>query len=113
MSIHAISGYDALFLKTAKEHTNAIEKNLTALATTYDKEVALQEIYRRAHSLKGSSTLMNYDVIAETCGKIIEIVHPRENIKEIGDTAPLASLLQQLQTQIKEIEERKDVQHPI
>lgn len=113
MSIDAISGYDALFLKTAKEHADAIEMNLAIITTTHDKKVALEEIYRQAHSLKGSATLMKYDVIAEICGKIIEIVHPKEEIKEVEETSLLNSLLQQLQTRVKEIEERKDVQHSI
>jgi chemotaxis protein histidine kinase CheA len=113
MPTHNISGYESLFLKTAKDHIDVIEKNLKTLTITHDKKVALEEIYRQAHSLKGSSTIMKYDTIAKVCERVIDIVHPQKDIKEIVDITPLQGLLQQLQIQIKEIEERKNAQHSI
>ncbi len=100
-----ISSYNGLFLKTAKEHIDIISNNLDALKDISDKQNVYEEIYRRAHSLKGSSSVMGHREITETCTEIVTLVHPLIEAS-ISDEKlnHLSSLVLNLKRQIDEVE---------
>lgn len=101
-----ISSYNGLFLRSAKDHIDTIENKLLPLLNSLNQNDNTEEIYRRAHSLKGSSSVMGYTEISDICNQIIGLVHPQDteipNDKSF-DTLP--DLIDSLKKQIFEIEQ--------
>ena len=71
-----ISSYNDLFLTTAKEHINALENKFAEDNTIENME----EIFRRLHSLKGSSGAMGYKEIENTCTKMVDLIRPEQKV---------------------------------
>lgn len=77
-----ISSYNELFLTTAKEHVEAI---LKVLHNDNDNQ-NLNEVFRRAHSLKGSSEMMNHEQITSICDQIISLIRPEDMVISVDNT---------------------------
>jgi two-component system chemotaxis sensor kinase CheA len=58
--------YRDLFVETGREHIRLINAEL---ANNSKNEDAVNEVYRRIHSLKGSSSIMGFSDISELCSK--------------------------------------------
>ncbi len=68
-----LSTYNELFFKTADEHLNAIRAQVIKLSGGINNEI-LSEIYRRVHSLKGSSSVMGYSEISDLCSEMLDFL---------------------------------------
>jgi chemotaxis protein histidine kinase CheA len=111
MPTHDISAYNALFLKSAKDHIDTIENSLSNIISAQDKKTIFEDIYRRVHSLKGSSSVMQHDNISSTCTEIISIIHPEDKIEEPKDISVISRLVNILKEQIKDIDDERKVQN--
>lgn len=90
MPVSDVSSYRGLFIETANEHVNIIDSLLLQKVESDERD----EIFRRLHSLKGSSSVMGYKNIASLCDKAqdekevsqlkIVIADIREKISEIA-----------------------------
>ena len=73
-----ILGY---FLEEAREHLNTIEQGLLNLQSTLEDSEMINEVFRAAHSIKGSATMLGLSSIQQTshrledCFKILK-EHP-------------------------------------
>ncbi|MDO8270091.1 MAG: Hpt domain-containing protein [Candidatus Levybacteria bacterium] len=71
-----ISDYNELFLRTAKDHVKALEELVLKLEATGPTPKITEEIFRQAHSLKGSSSVMGFKKITDLCTQIDQTIHP-------------------------------------
>lgn len=98
-----IAGYNDLFLKTAREHIQALESLLSSPSLP-----DIKEVFRHVHSLKGSSQIMGYQEIAKSCSEIIANIRPQGTIltadKEL--VSNLSTLVTELEKQINRVPEK-------
>lgn len=103
MTPRDIAGYNTLFLKTAREHIQALESLLSSSSLP-----DIKEIFRHVHSLKGSSQMMGYQEITKLCSEIIANIRPQGTIltanKEL--VTSLSLLVKELENQIKKVSEK-------
>ncbi len=70
--------YRDLFIETGLEHIRLINAEF---AGNSKKEDLVDEVYRRIHSLKGSSSIMGFSDISELCSKAGDLLlNQKENI---------------------------------
>lgn len=62
-----------VFLQDTDEHLQLLDEDIIKLENESDNEALLQEIFRAAHTIKGSSAMLGYDMMAE-------LTHAMENI---------------------------------
>ena len=67
-----VSDYEDLFFSTASDHLLAIEQQLKF--RSLKKQVDLNEIFRRIHSLKGSASVMKHNNISDLCDEISQLI---------------------------------------
>lgn len=105
------SEYSDLFLKTAKEHIQIVEKLLIGYESDLTNHELQKEIYRRIHSLKGSSTIMNHEKIADHCSKILEFLNPEGN-KNVSSNniASLFSIVKKIHDIVDTLESSKEME---
>lgn len=68
--------YMGIFLDESREHLQALNDNILALESEPQNEAVLDEIFRSAHTLKGMSATMGFNVLAE-------LTHEMENILDL------------------------------
>lgn len=85
-----LGSFNELFFTTAFDHVKEIRQQFPLIIEDHDNSEILYEIYRHAHSLKGSSQLMGFVTISELCQQIIAIVH-KENQSQL-DSAQMENL---------------------
>ena len=54
-----------VFLQDTDEHLQLLDEDIIKLENESDNEALLQEIFRAAHTIKGSSAMLGYDIMAE------------------------------------------------
>jgi chemotaxis protein histidine kinase CheA len=104
MTPRNIAGYNSLFLKTAKEHIQELERLL--FSTTNQPNI--KEVFRHVHSLKGSSQMMGYENIAALCTEIISNIRPKNTIIEANreNIESIEKLVKELKNQIQMMSEK-------
>lgn len=93
------SGYIVLYLKTARSHIVAIKSILAQ-----QKPADMEELFRHAHSLKGSSDVMGQDSISKICGQIITLIRPRQTIQEAN-----GQIISDIQELTKELDQNLQI----
>lgn len=78
MSAQDLSEYKDLFIQSAKDHLKALEQQISLINPSENSKEILEEIYRRAHSLKGSSAIMGHSSITQLCSGIIDLTHSED-----------------------------------
>lgn len=68
--------YMGIFLDESREHLQALNDNILALEAEPHNEAVLDEIFRSAHTLKGMSATMGFNIMAE-------LTHEMENILDL------------------------------
>lgn len=68
--------YMGIFLDESREHLQALNDNILALEAEPHNEAVLDEIFRSAHTLKGMSATMGFNILAE-------LTHEMENILDL------------------------------
>lgn len=96
------AGYIGLFLKSAKEHIQALEILLSS-----EKLPDTKEIFRHIHSLKGASQMMGYKDIAALCTEIIGYIRPEGVILKANEEH-----INSIKRTIEHIKERLRVLEP-
>jgi len=76
----------AYFLEEAKEHLDTIEQGLNTLSSTVQEPETLQEIFRAAHSIKGSAAMLELESIS-TVGAWLE-----DGFKALQEQGPSVDL---------------------
>lgn len=114
MSAHDLKNYNALFLKSANEHLQIVEVDLQKLSENIDQNFLVEEMYRRIHSLKGSSSIMQYKDIAVICTEIDKILHLTATQPSINSTTlpQIINLVKQIKEHVQMVEQ-KELAHKI
>lgn len=68
--------YMGIFLDESREHLQALNDNILALESDPQNQAVLDDIFRSAHTLKGMSATMGFNIIAE-------LTHEMENILDL------------------------------
>ncbi len=93
--------YRDLFIESAEEHVQKINSELTNSSAR--KEV-IDEIYRRIHSLKGSSSIMGFSEISQLCTKAGDLLQDREKESTRDDNLKIVQeIVNNIQQKIEEI----------
>lgn len=105
MSASDISGYTELFFQTADEHIAKIEEELKEVLSSSNSQEEIEDIYRRVHSLKGSSSVMGYHVISDMCTTIGDLIHPSEGVLTISSAniGEVTNLIGGLKNKLQEV----------
>lgn len=98
--------YKILFLKTAYEHVAEIERLVASFSSGQTTGV-FKEIYRHAHSLKGSSSVMGFSQIAQRCSIIDDLITLDEH-KDMPQDEKLTKIVKYV-SEIKE--ELESIKH--
>lgn len=87
MTAADISSYKKLYLRTAKQYTDALSKNYIKISQNSLDKAALKNMYISAHSLKSQSQAIGYVKIAETSSMIEKTIKNilAKNIKITDD----------------------------
>lgn len=100
MSPINLSEYTELFISTAMDHILSSRDLL--LSSSLSQSETLREVYRRMHSLKGSSSVMGYSSIQEVSQHIVDLIHENEELSDSIKDSILISL-KKLEEDIKKI----------
>lgn len=93
--------YRDLFIETAKEH---VQKINSELANSSARDEVMDEIYRRIHSLKGSSSIMGFSEISQLCTKAGDLLQNRDKESNIEDNLKIVQeIVNSIQQKIEEI----------
>lgn len=65
--------YRRLFVEESRENHENIVNNLLALESGEDQQTAIDEIFRSAHTLKGMSASMGFDVMEQLCHSMEDV----------------------------------------
>lgn len=65
-----LSAYKTLYIATAKENMEKIKNGLAVLAKDQTDNVATEEVFRHAHTLKTKSLMMGYQDISDLAKSI-------------------------------------------
>jgi len=68
-----VAKYRALFVTEAREHLDGISKALLTLERAPSDRAALDELFRRAHSIKGMAMSMGYEPVAQLSHKLEDL----------------------------------------
>src|SRR4051812_28126364 len=68
-----VAKYRALFVTEAREHLDGISTALLALEKNPSDRAALDDLFRRAHSIKGMAMSMGYDPVAQLSHKLEDL----------------------------------------
>ena len=91
-----------LFFSTANDHYASIKEQILRISEKEDNTSVLYEIYRRSHSLKGSSMMMGYKNITEVCVSLVSLVHPENGqVFQLDQLSQLNILTEKLYEQIQ------------
>lgn len=106
--------YRTLFFEESDDHLQQLNDNVLALENNPSDLDLLNEIFRSAHTLKGMSATMGYDVMTE-------LTHKMENILEEFKTGAIQitsdyislifSCLDRLSILVEDLREDKELQH--
>ncbi len=81
------------FIMETKSHLESMENNLLELDHADSKQNLLQEIYRSAHTIKGSSSIIKCDIIKDIVHNIENIIQVFINSKSYIDTESVDHIL--------------------
>lgn len=74
-----LSSYKTLYLSTAKTNIESIQRGLDALLQNLTDEVAVEEVFRNAHTLKSKSYLMGEKEIGDLAKTIEDTFYAVKN----------------------------------
>ncbi len=102
--------YLGLFATSAAEHLEGMERLLKSLRAGVIDDEGMSELYRHAHSLKGSAGLMGFDPIAsiaDQVGQIVERTRERKKVLTADSMDLLSAAGQHLASLVRAATERQ------
>lgn len=96
----------SMFLEELDEKIQVINENLLSLEREGDHTTAIQEIFRAAHTIKGSSAVMGYD-------KMTKLTHELENLFDRIRSGSLEISTQLVDTLFEALDTLKELQGEI
>jgi len=101
-----VSKYLALYLSEARDHLQNMERMIESLEAGEGGDVALNELFRSAHSLKGMSAAMGQTVISERAHALEDLLLPYRDQKrapEAGVLERARAVAEELATMVEEV----------
>lgn len=99
-----LSQYKDLYIKTANEYLEKIDKSLTALSDPIQLPSAIDELYIAIHSLKGQSNVMGYIAAGTLCADVQEKLRIIKETKNYSEVNTLREPIEKIKLAIADIE---------